>query len=150
MTSDRHALWRHLAGNLERAYDAVVRQKQEARVVSIMLRDKQFRVTWASADLGDPTIDRAKIGQAARELFAGLCDGKTEYRSTGVRFDELRPYVPKQTSIFDLDNRTHEKNDRLAVAVDALKRRYGKDVVHRGAAVPVARNVGPEVLFEAR
>lgn len=132
MTSEYHALWRHLATNLERAYDALLRDKQETRVVSVMLKDKDFRVFWLSADLGDPTIDRAVIGKAARALFDRIFDRSLLYRTTGVRFDELRPYVPKQLSVFDIENRAHSENDSLAAAMEKLKRLYGKDVVHRG------------------
>lgn len=132
MTSEYHALWRHLVTNLERAYDALLRDKQETRVVSVMLKDKDFRVFWLSADLGDPTIDRATIGKTARSLFDRLFDRSLTYRTTGVRFDELRPYVPKQLSVFDIENRVHAENDSLAAAMEKLKRRYGKNVVHRG------------------
>lgn len=149
MTSEYHALWRHLATNLERAYDALLRDKQETRVVSVMLKDKDFRVFWLSADLGDPTIDRAVIGKAARTLFDRLFDRSLTYRTTGVRFDELRPYVPKQLSVFDIENRAHVENDSLASAMEKLKRLYGKDVVHRGFATKNRKPEGLAVLFEA-
>ena len=141
MTSEYHALWRHLATNLERAYDALLRDKQETRIVSVMLKDKDFRVFWLSADLGDPTIDRATIGKTVRSLFDRLFDRSLTYRTTGVRFDELRPYVPKQLSVFDIENRAHAENDSLASAMEKLKRLYGKDVVHRGV---VTKNRKPE------
>lgn len=135
MTSDPSALWRHLVENLERAYDALVRQKQEARSVAVMFRDKEFAVRWAGADLGDPTIDRKAIGKAVRECFGRLLSEVSTdvpIRSTGVRFEGLSPYVPKQTTIFEADFRTHERDDRLAAVLDKLKARYGKDVAHRG------------------
>lgn len=149
MTAEYHTLWRYLAANLERAYDALLRDKQETRVVSVMLKDKDFRIFWESADLGDPTIDRAVIGKAARALFDRVFDRTNLYRTTGVRFDELRPYVPKQLSVFDIENRAHAENDSLATAMEKLKRLYGKDVVHRGLVTKNRESSGLAVLFEA-
>lgn len=131
MTSDYSILWNKLLENLERAYYTLLEDKQEVRVIGVMLKDKEFVRTWKHIDLWTGTVDRQVIWRAVRALFDKVYSGTKLYRTTWVEFSELSSYTPKQTTIFDIASVKHETNLKLAEAMKNLRTRYGKDVVHQ-------------------
>lgn len=151
MTYEQIVLWRHLIENLERAYNTLIYEKQDARVIWIHLKDKEFNSYWEFKDLWESTIDIKKITDAARELFIKMYSKGILYRTTWVQFSELRPYIPKQTSIFDIGSRAHEMSDKLAGVLGKLKTTYGTNIIHRWFIKENAKKKKwLDVLFEVR
>lgn len=150
MTNEYHVLWRQLIENLERAYNWIVSEKLQTRVVWVHLKDKEFNSYWEFKDLWESSIDIKKIITATKELFGQMYSKDKIYRTTWVQFSELTPYRPKQTSIFDIWSKNHIKDDRLSVTINRLKNIYGNDIIHRWLSRKNTEKKWIEILFEAR
>lgn len=150
ITDNRHTLWQHCLENIERAYESLLGEKQAVRMIGVLLRTKSFENQWAWRDIGKATIDRAVIQQTIRELFQEAYDPDTLYRSTGIGFAELTPFIPRQLSLFDRENTRHSENEKLAEVISKLKGRFGKDVIGCGFIREKKEKEDIGVLMEAR
>lgn len=130
LSGEYYTLWRRFLENLERAYDTLIWEKQEVKVIGVQLKDKEFQSFWEFQDIWKATIDRNIISRVARELFDRIFIKWKIYRTTWVQFSELRPYIPKQTSIFEIENKSHSDNDRLAWVMIKLKNIYWRNIIN--------------------
>jgi len=118
--------------NFERGYETMLSEKQWSRVIGILLRTKEFTYQSASTDLGEVNIDRVGMIESLRNLLKKLYTVGVTYRTTGVSFSQLSTFTPKQLSLFDIPDRTHEKNLRVSSAISKLKERFGDSVISQG------------------
>lgn len=105
-------------------------------VVSVEIKDFEFRKQSHQKILSKPTNTTNQIYEAACELFIELWDG-TPLRLLGIQTsrvsDEDQPY---QMSLFDLDeeqSKSSEKMKKLDEAVDNIRDRYGLDSIQRAS-----------------
>jgi len=132
MNGNIHFLWRQILMNFERGYETMLSEKQWSRVIGILLRTKEFTYQSASTDLGEVNIDRVGMIESLRNLLKKLYTVGVTYRTTGVSFSQLSTFTPKQLSLFDIPDRTHEKNLRVSSAISKLKERFGDSVISQG------------------
>ena len=65
-------------------------------------------------------------------LFDSLWNGEP-IRLLGIRTGKLSdPDTPVQLSLFDLQKPQTQKQKNLDEALDQIRKRYGKDAIHRG------------------
>ena len=67
-----------------------------------------------------------------RNLLKRVYTAGVTYRTTGVTFSELATFTPKQLSLFDIPDRTHERNLKVSSAISKLKERFGDSVISQG------------------
>lgn len=70
--------------------------------------------------------------ESLRTLLKKLYTSGVTYRTTGVTFSELASFTPKQLTIFDATDRTHERNLKVSSAISKLKERFGESVISQG------------------
>lgn len=102
----------------------------KAGVVSISIRDWNLRFTGHQMTLTTPTDLTTEIHAAACRLFDELWD-KTPIRHLGIHTSRISYEDFRQIGMFDTVD--YEKQKKLEMAVDALRKRYGQDVVMRAS-----------------
>jgi hypothetical protein len=70
--------------------------------------------------------------ESLRNLLKKIYTSGVTYRTTGVTFSELAMFTPKQLSVFDIPDRTHERNLKVSSAISKLKERFGENVISQG------------------
>ena len=98
--------------------------------VGVMLRTKDFRVTWESKNLDCPTNFELEISKTAMELLENLYKKGVLYRATGIYLNDLSCTRGVQTTLFE--ELKQNENENLARAIDKLENKYGHDIVRTG------------------
>ncbi len=100
--------------------------------IGISVRDNNLSWFTRQQNIQIPTNISAEIARTAMELFEKNYSWEKPVRSVGVRVSDLQPdRYCYQTDLFT-DERMREKQLRIDMAVDSLRRRYGYDAVLRG------------------
>jgi DNA polymerase-4 len=104
--------------------------------VRIKIRWPDFTTHTRQLTLPQPTNSDSVICKAARQLFHGIWRKGLAVRLIGVGVSQLSdPF--QQLSLFD---HSFEKEQKLLRAVDELHKRFGDEVIHRGAGTKSHRN----------
>ncbi|MCR4880341.1 MAG: Y-family DNA polymerase [bacterium] len=98
--------------------------------VGVMLRTKDFRVTWNKKNLTIPTNFELEISKTAMELLEGLYKNGVLYRATGIYLNDLTCTKDIQTTLFE--ELKQNENDNLAKTLDKLEEKFGHNIVRTG------------------
>lgn len=109
----------------------------EASTISIKVRYADWTTISRSQTLAEPTAVGQRIGDAARELFAGV-DRALPVRLIGVRAEKLRPGGSSALALWDDD----EEWRRIESALDGAAARFGGGAVTRATQLGKARGGG--------
>ncbi|MGB9920181.1 MAG: DNA polymerase IV [Moorellales bacterium] len=104
-----------------------------ARTVVVKIRYADYLTVTRSATLPRPVRTDGAIWLAAKDLFLRHA-GRGPWRLVGVQVTNLAGAEWRQLSLLE-DRGREVREERLAAALDALKARYGKDVVRRARAL---------------
>lgn len=101
--------------------------------VSIHLRTNAFQHFSHQMRLNGATNITAEIFAAACQLFDEAWDGMTPLRQLGVQVTQLTREPYQQYDLFSgLSPQQYERKLRLDETVDALRDKYGEDILRRG------------------
>ena len=101
-------------------------------VVEISVRDNELYSFTRQQRIKSPTNITGEIAAAAMKLFHENYHWQKPIRSVGVRACNLiSADTPVQLDLF-LDERRREKEQKLDIAVDIIRRRFGFDSIQRG------------------
>lgn len=127
---EREACHRFLVDQSDRVGRRLRREGLLGRTVRIKVRFGDFKTLTRQTAVA-PTDNDFVIGEAARNLFDGVWDGRTGIRLLGVAAGNLvRPDEPIQTDLFQSAEKTSE---RLLRAIDDIRNRYGRHAIRHGA-----------------
>ena len=105
---------------------------QCGRCVSIHLRTHEFQHCSHQKMLSGATNMTSAIFEAACELFDDAWDGVTPLRQLGVQVTRLCKEPYQQYDLFSgVDPVQYEKKLRLDETVDALRDKFGEDIIRR-------------------
>ena len=114
----------------------------KAFCVAVTIRSNDFKNKSHQQKLKEPTDGTNEIYQLAKQLFSELWNGKTPLRLLGIALTDLTREDFVQTSLFaDADERK-TKSKQLDKTVDALRSKYGRSAVQRGALLRDTHEVG--------
>ena len=114
----------------------------KAFCVAVTIRSNDFKNKSHQQKLREPTDGTNEIYQLAKQLFSELWNGKTPLRLLGIALTDLTREDFVQTSLFaDADERK-TKSKQLDKTVDALRSKYGRSAVQRGALLRDTHEVG--------
>ena len=109
------------------------RDGQCGRCVSVHLRTNGFEHASHQMLLHGATNITGEIFEAACKVFDELWDGVTPLRQVGVQMTRLSHEPYQQYDLFSgLSPRQYERKLRLDETVDALRDRFGEDIIRRG------------------
>lgn len=121
---------------LAESVGARVRASHElAGMVSTEIKYASFQSVSHQTTLDIPSSSTNVIYLTACRLFDELWNGKP-IRLLGIRTSKLVPETePRQMNLFELQEKlpTNEKQQKLDTALDALRDKYGKDIIKRGS-----------------
>lgn len=106
-----------------------------AGMVSTEIKYASFQSVSHQTTLEIPSASTDVIYQTACRLFDELWNGKP-IRLLGIRTSKLVPDTePRQMSLFELqeEKTQSEKQQKLDLALDSLRDKYGKDIIKRGS-----------------
>lgn len=119
--------------------------------VSIHLRTNEFKHLSHQKMLLGATNITTEIYRAACELFEEAWDGVTPLRQLGVQMTRLSEEPYQQYDLFSgLSPEQFEKKLRLDETVDALRDKFGEDILCRGKFANTAENHMAGGLHKAR
>lgn len=110
------------------------RLKLKGTTLSIYIRDKELTSITRKCKLPAPTNVNLEIINSAFELFKKSYDWEKPIRSLGLSITDFDvDYIPQFDLLQTIEKR--EKLERLDLAVDKLKERYGNYCIQRGTAL---------------
>lgn len=115
------------------------KEKVKAKMVSVEIKYHTFQTASHQKQLVRAGNSDQMLYETACELFQELWNGKP-IRLLGIRTSKLiDEKEPEQMSIFDFQDTLkkqtpkQEKQEKLDQAMDAIRKKYGKDVITRGS-----------------
>ncbi len=114
----------------------------KAFCVAVTIRSNDFKNKSHQQKLREPTDGTNEIYQIAKQLFSELWDGKTPLRLLGIALTDLTREDFVQTSLFAEAEEKKTKSKQLDKTVDALRSKYGRSAVQRGALLRDTHEVG--------
>ena len=114
----------------------------KAFCVAVSIRSNDFKNKSHQQTLREPTDGTNEIYQLAKKLFSELWNGKTPLRLLGIALTDLTKEDYVQTSLFDTADERKTKSKKLDKAVDALRSKYGRSTIQRGALLQDTHEVG--------
>lgn len=109
------------------------KDNKQAEVLSVSIRDYQFRTCSRQCCLPNPTHITEEIHRHACRLFDEVWDG-TAIRHLGIHTGRITEWnAHRQAELFD--NRDYEKLEKWECAVDSIRGRFGMDAVKRAVFI---------------
>jgi DNA polymerase-4 len=140
--------WEFLAGVLlcltEQVARSLRRQQVKGRVITVKLRDSNFKTVTRRVTLAAPTDFEEQIYREALNLAKGAGWGGRRVRLIGVSVSNFEAGGAVQLGLFEEKTSTSEKPElrQLHQTVDALKDRFGEAAVTKGTALRIQRMLG--------
>jgi len=98
-----------------------------ARTVTLKLRTSDFKTTTRGKSI-EPTNDDTVVSQVSRDLLRSSYTSKLPIRLIGVRLTNFQEEEQMEFSL----SPDKEKKQTILKAVDQIRKKFGKDVIHVG------------------
>lgn len=112
----------------------------KAFCIGVTIRGNDFRDHSHQKKLDSPTDITSEVYEVSRQLFAELWDKRLPLRLLGIALTQITREETTQLSFFSDEDR--EKARKVDRTVDALRSRFGSDVIKRGAVLQSVPEVG--------
>ena len=112
----------------------------QASCIAVTIRSNDFRNKSHQRQLDLPTDVTSEVYEIAAALFTELWDRQTPLRLLGLSLTNLVREEEAQMSLFNDGSR--EKARKLDRAVDAIRGKYGSEVIRRGSAMETSARIG--------
>ena len=108
--------------------------------VAVTIRGNDFKNKSHQRQLYAPTDVTTEIYEVSKTLFAELWDKRLPLRLLGISLTNLSRDGETQMSLFDDGDK--ERARKIDKAVDAIRGKYGSDMIQRGSAMESSARVG--------
>ena len=108
--------------------------------IAVTIRGNDFKNKSHQRQLFAPTDVTTEVYEISKALFQELWDGHTPLRLLGISLTNLSHGGETQMSLFDEGDK--EKARKIDKAVDAIRGKYGSDMIQRGSAMDSSARVG--------
>ena len=130
--TDREEAGKILRSLAEKVAGRLRADQKFASAVCVEIKYSSFEKVSHQMQLDSRTQTSDVICRTAFYLFDSLWNGEP-IRLLGIRTGKLSdPDTPVQLSLFDLQKPQTQKQKNLDEALDQIRKRYGKDAIHRG------------------
>lgn len=114
----------------------------KALCVAVTIRSNDFKNKSHQIKLREPTDGTNEIYEIAKKLFSELWTGKTPLRLLGISLTDLTKEEYAQLSLFQEAAEKKTRSKKLDQTVDALRSKYGRATIQRGALLQDTHEVG--------
>ena len=111
----------------------------QASCIAVTIRSNDFRNKSHQRQLDLPTDVTSEVYEIASSLFAELWDRQTPLRLLGISLTNL---VREEAQMSLFDDGSREKARKLDRAMDAIRGKYGSEVIGRGSAMETSARIG--------
>lgn len=130
-TSDKEYIKNSLNYHIHRACVKLRKINAKCHGIGIMLRTKDFKVSYDKRILNQATSFELEISDIIFEMLEELYNPNILYRSTGVILDTFVQNSEAQLSLF-ADNEAEIKKEKLSKCFDKLEEKFGKNIIQTG------------------
>lgn len=130
-TSDLNYIKNQLNYHIHSACRKLRKIDCKASTIGVMLRTKDFKVSYEKKIIPVPTSFEPEISDIAFSLLEKIHSPSILYRSTGIILEGLRSNSEEQLFLFS-DEAVDSKKEKLSKCFDNLESRFGKDIVQIG------------------
>lgn len=102
--------------------------------IGVMLKTKDFRVSYIKQELRTPTDFELEISNIAIELLQQIYKPDILYRSTGIVLEKIGEQGLEQLSLYS-DKTAESKKQNLTKCFDRLEAKFGKNIVQTGFTI---------------
>jgi hypothetical protein len=99
--------------------------------IGVMLRTKDFKVSYIKKDLLFPVDFELEISEIAISLLKEIYNPEVVYRAVGVVLERIGEQGAEQLSLYS-DSEISDKKNKLAKCFDKLEAKFGKNIVKTG------------------
>ena len=103
-----------------------------ARTVSLVITDNLLVSTVRMAKLPSPSNLSSDVADIAMKLFRKNFDWQTKVRGLGVSVSD---FTNQEQISFDTNATDHKKKENLELAVETLRRRFGRSAINRAVVL---------------
>ncbi len=116
---------------------------KKAWCVTVSIRYLDFKTRSHQRKLDYPVESTKDVYETAKRLLAELCKDMRPLRLMGIALTSLTAEEPgEQMSLFaEASGEDRQKNEKLDKAVDALRNKFGSDIIQRGTVMSSGLNV---------
>lgn len=132
-SDNRDYVYAQLWKNVESACMKARKYHQAPQRIAVFLKQHDHRACGREATLRRPSAYPNELSAVIQNLYSTLFQSGTRYRATGIILGNLSSSVSFQSTLFE-DVVRIEQTRELYAALDELRERYGKHVVHHGAS----------------
>ena len=104
------------------------KQKQYAKTVAVIYKNKDFRNYSAQAKLPHITNNTKEIYKLVIEIF-NKSYKKDPIRLIGVRLADLQETKERQMTLFEENNEEEEKEEEIQKTIDDINQKFGKSII---------------------
>ena len=133
--NDISFLKNELIKNFEHVFRQIIDKDFLVKNIWILLRDREFNTYHLDIILSDYTNERKKILQIIYNLFESSYSDCLEYRSTWIYFSDFKSFLPRQLSIFDVQNLSTMNNFTLNKTIINLNQKYWDNILTYGTTL---------------
>ena len=116
------------------------RDEVKAFCITVTIRGNDFKNRSHQRQLTEATDITMEVFEVAKELFAELWDGVTPLRLLGISLSNITKEEFVQMSLFQDEKK--EKERKADQAMDALRNRFGADIITRGTMYGQKNRIG--------
>lgn len=102
--------------------------------IGVMLRTKDFKVSYIKQDLLAATDFELEISNVAIDLLEQIYQQNVLYRSTGIILEKIGEGGTEQLSLYD-NSVDKTKKENLTKCIDKLESKFGKNIIQTGFTV---------------
>ena len=99
--------------------------------IGVMLRTKDFKVSYVKKDLLFPVDFELEISEIAINLLKDIYNPEVVYRAVGVVLERIGEQGAEQLSLYS-DSEISDKKNKLAKCFDKLEAKFGKNIIKTG------------------
>lgn len=135
-TVSKEKIWAQLLEHVSYCILKMRKQDLATRGISIWLRDGNYHHTGQQQRLPQLLDTEDAITPVVKRCFEKMLKARTPYTQVGFALWDLHPKAATQFSLFKSPKETM-RSEILQQSLDALRVRFGRDVVTRGSALGV-------------
>lgn len=124
ITNDKNFLLNQAKIHFERLFEEITDKNIEIKSISLLLRTKEFSTLIFEFKMQEYSNIRNELFKNLFELFEKNYDENILYRSVWVIMSDFRNYLPRQTSIFELQKHTKDQNYILSKTINSINEKF--------------------------
>jgi len=135
-TNDKKIIWAHAMQHISYTVLKMRTQDLSCKSISLWLRDDRYHYDGLQIKLPQALDTEEDITPYARKAFDRLMFKHAKGTQIGFGLWNLQPKGASQFSLFESPKHSMEDED-VQTSLDHLRKKFGREVVMRGSAVPV-------------